>query len=216
MYLNNKKVNNTNIDSELNVDNATSKIKNIDLTSIFKNKLLKYILLSVIVLTVIAGIICLFYFNKKDYFINLIGEDIIWVYKDSEYYDIGYDAYDSKGKKLLNKVKISSNVDINTPGEYTVTYKLKNVEKTRKVVVTNNKNVETYINLIGDDTVNISVGSEYQEYGYNVYDNKSILKYNVKVFNNINVNKKGNYSVVYSVVNDNGYTVMKKRNIIVK
>ena len=142
-------------------------------------------------------LICLLVFLLLPFKINLNGESIIKLNYQDEYKEPG--AYLTKlGIRFNKEIKIDSNVNINTLGEYIVTYKYKDIEKTRKVIVTDLKKPDIEITK-GDIT--IFVNEEYIEYGATANDNvdgdltKSITIDTSK----LDVTKEGNYDIVYSV-----------------
>ena len=68
--------------------------------------------------------------------ISLVGDDTIYLYKNEEYIEPGFNAKDSKGNTLTADVKVENNIDITKSGEYEVKYSLSNdTTKTRKVIV---------------------------------------------------------------------------------
>lgn len=72
--------------------------------------------------------------------INLKGNKIIYLMKGNKYKEYGATAVGGCGESINEKITISSDVDINKSGEYTVTYSVKNwlgedVSTTRKVIV---------------------------------------------------------------------------------
>ena len=56
--------------------------------------------------------------------ITLKGSDNITLYVGNKYNEDGYTATDNCDGDLTNKVKVTNNIDINTPGTYKVTYKV--------------------------------------------------------------------------------------------
>jgi len=72
------------------------------------------------------------------------------------------------------------------------------------VIVTISSSNKPTIELLGTDTITITLGSEYYEPGYKAYDKKgNNLTEEVKVTNNINSSKEGEYEVSYSLNNVN-------------
>ena len=106
-------------------------------------------------------LICLLVFLSLPFKINLNGESIIKLNYQDEYKEPG--AYLTKlGIRFNKEIKIDSNVNINTLGEYIVTYKYKDIEKTRKVIVTDLKKPDIE-RTKGD--INIFVNEEeYKKY----------------------------------------------------
>ena len=77
-------------------------------------------------------------------------------------------------------------------------------------------NSEKYkLNIIGDENITINLGSDYIEPGYSAYDKKgNDITKDVKITNNININKEGNYEILYSIGNISKvrYVTVKKIN----
>ena len=75
-----------------------------------------------------------------------------------------------------------------------------------------------FINLIGERQMNLYVGEQYQEPGYEAFDqDNNIVTDLVVVINNVNSNTIGTYDVIYEI-HDNNANVSEKRivNIIEK
>lgn len=73
--------------------------------------------------------------DKSKIEITLLGDDIIYLYRNEQYVEPRFIAKDTKGNDLTNKVKVENNVDITNAGEYEVKYFIENTVKTRKVIV---------------------------------------------------------------------------------
>ena len=209
MYFKNKE--NTNIDDEFN--NHKFKIPKFNFSS--KNILL--ILIGIIIL--IFGIVFFIKLgtrNKVSYYIELIGEELVTIYKDNEYIESGYIARDNKGNDLINEVVIDSNLDTSTTGDYEIVYTLYDKSVKRYVTVTDKPVGATCIYLMGDSTIYLNIGDEYKEPGYFVVDSiDSNLDDKVIVYNKIDTSKKGTYQVIYTVTNSTGITTSAKRTVIV-
>lgn len=193
----------------------------------------KVILLIVVILIVL--VLMLLFFNKSDKTITDFGEitieeDIINylelegssevnLYQNSDYIEFGYRAYNSKNEDLTNEVKIESNLDIKTIGEYEIVYTLKDIKKIRKVnIVEKPKDyVYIYLNAVNNNVnLFLRAGDEYVEPGYRVFSNSgNKIESDVLVTGMVDTSKAGTYTLVYSVVDSLGYTVSTKRTVIV-
>ena len=73
--------------------------------------------------------------------IVLSGDNITYLYRNQEYKEPGFSAINSKNQDITSNVKVESNIDINTPGEYEVKYSVgeENKVKIRKVIVRKSK-----------------------------------------------------------------------------
>lgn len=67
--------------------------------------------------------------------IILKGDETIYLYKNEEYIEPGFDAKDSKGNELTGDVQVENAVDITKAGEYEIKYTINNTNKSRKVIV---------------------------------------------------------------------------------
>jgi len=208
MYFKDK--NTTNIDSEFK--------NNFSLKDIFINFKIPLIVIGCIVLLIIIILLILNLFKKEEinYFITLLGDEYITLYKGDEYIEPGYTGSDNKNNDLTSYVIIDNQVDIHNTGDYEITYTLNDTIKSRYVKIIDKPIGATYIYLRGNTNIYLNIGDEYVEPGYDVIDTvDGNLIDKLKVSNNIDINKAGTYQVIYSVVNSSGVTTSKVRNVIV-
>ena len=112
-------------------------------------------------------------------------------------------------------MKITSNLDTTKEGNYEIVYTVKGKTKIRYITVV--KNAETYIYLLGEQSMRIKLGEKYVEPGYGVFDSVDTnLKDKVTVSGSVNTSKKGIYQLTYSVTNSRNVTVTKIRTIVVE
>lgn len=210
MYLNTKK-GNTNIDSQFNAKKFS--LKDIDPS---KKKII-FIALGIIIAIILILIVATSLKNKTNYFIDLKGEETMSIYQGDTFVEPGYTGRDNKGNDLTSTITVDNTIDSSKAGTYTVTYKLKNITKTRTVNVVEKGTGYTSFYLKGDETLTLSVGSTYEEPGYIAIDSiDSDITSKVQVSSNLDTNKKGYYRIVYTVTNSTGITTNKTRTIIVK
>ena len=211
MYFKNKI--NTNIDNEFGKKKKFS-IRNM--------RIRDYLILGVF-LIFILGVILLIAFKGKDiviskeyYFIYLEGDDLVVVYKDSEYIDPGYSARNDKGVDFTDKVVVSDDVNTSVVGDYKVIYTLGDTKVVRYVSVIEKPIGATSIYLSGEVTMYLRVGDEYKEPGYTVIDSiDSNLTDKVIVKNDVDTNKEGIYRITYMVTNSTGVSTQVSRTVIV-
>ena len=211
MYFKNKI--NTNIDNEFGKKKKFS-IRNM--------RIRDYLILGVF-LIFILGVILLIAFKGKDiviskeyYFIYLEGDDLVVVYKDSEYIDPGYSARNDKGVDFTDKVVVSDDVNTSVVGDYKVIYTLGDTKVVRYVSVIEKPIGATSIYLSGEMTMYLRVGDEYKEPGYTVIDSiDSNLTDKVIVKNDVDTNKEGIYRITYMVTNSTGVSTQVSRTVIV-
>ena len=205
---------NTNIDKEF------SKKKKVNVKKInFNNINYKKIIIFSGVTLLIIIVIVLLTRNKREkenYFIDLSGEDLIMIYKDSEYIEPGYSARNNKGVDLADKVVVSDDVNTSVVGDYKVVYTLGDTQVVRYVSVIEKPVGATSIYLSGDLTMYLRVGDEYKEPGYTVIDSiDSNLTDKVVVKNEVDTSKKGIYRITYMVTNSTGVSTQVSRTVIV-
>ena len=203
---------NTNIDKEFGKKKKFS-IKKIDFNNIDYKKI---IIFSGIILLVIIGVILITKNKHNNYFIDLDGEDLIMIYKDSEYVDPGYSARNNKGVDFTDKVVVSDDVNTSVVGDYKVIYTLGDTKVVRYVSVIEKPIGATSIYLSGEVTMYLRVGDEYKEPGYTVIDSiDSNLTDKVIVKNDVDTNKEGIYRITYMVTNSTGVSTQVSRTVIV-
>ena len=203
---------NTNIDKEFGKKKKFS-IKKIDFNNIDYKKI---IIFSGIILLVIIGIILITKNKHNNYFIDLDGEDLIMIYKDSEYVDPGYSARNNKGVDFTDKVVVSDDVNTSVVGDYKVIYTLGDTRVVRYVSVIEKPIGATSIYLSGKVTMYLRVGDEYKEPGYTVIDSiDSNLTDKVIIKNDVDTSKEGIYRITYMVTNSTGVSTQVSRTVIV-
>ena len=203
---------NTNIDKEFGKKKKFS-IKKIDFNNIDYKKI---IIFSGIILLVIIGIILITKNKHNNYFIDLDGEDLIMIYKDSEYVDPGYSARNNKGVDFTDKVVVQDDVNTSVVGDYKVIYTLGDTKVVRYVSVIEKPIGATSIYLSGEVTMYLRVGDTYSEPGYTVIDSiDSNLTDKVIVKNDVDTSKEGIYRITYMVTNSTGVSTQVSRTVIV-
>ena len=203
---------NTNIDKEFGKKKKFS-IKKIDFNNIDYKKI---IIFSGIILLVIIGIILITKNKHNNYFIDLDGEDLIMIYKDSEYVEPGYSARNNKGVDFTDKVVVQDDVNTSVVGDYKVIYTLGDTRVVRYVSVIEKPIGATSIYLSGEVTMYLRVGDTYLEPGYTVIDSiDSNLTDKVIVKNEVDTSKEGIYRITYMVTNSTGVSTQVSRTVIV-
>ena len=203
---------NTNIDKEFGKKKKFS-IKKIDFNNINYKKI---IIFSGIILLVIIGIILITKNKHNNYFIDLDGEDLIMIYKDSEYVEPGYSARNDKGVDFTDKVVVQDDVNTSVVGDYKVIYTLGDTKVVRYVSVIEKPIGATSIYLSGEVTMYLRVGDTYSEPGYTVIDSiDSNLTDKVIVKNDVDTSKEGIYRITYMVTNSTGVSTQVSRTVIV-
>ena len=178
-----------------------------------KDKVLNIIIVILIIVVLLLLSMLFFYYYyvenvglEKFLNIKLNGsKEIVLNYKD-KYTDKGAKAT-YKGKNITKNIKVSNNLDTSHVGNYKYTYtiKYKKVSKSiiRKVKVVD-KNRPS-IELNGEKEITIYKGSEYKEPGFKANDNyDGDITSKVKVDSNVDINKIGDYKIIYSIKDSSG------------
>ena len=165
----------------------------------------------VIVGLILIGVIA---YIVLPYKIELKGNKEVTINYGDNYIEEG--ATLKKGIITVNKsIKIEGNVDTKKIGTYNVTYTIYNERVTRVVKVVDTKAPE--ITLKGDKELTLCVNVDnYTEPGYEVKDNYDEKVENIKVENNIDTKKLGEYEVKYKVCDSGNNCNEAVRKVIVK
>jgi hypothetical protein len=152
--------------------------------------------------------------------IALNGNSLIYVELGTPYVELGAVATDVVEGNISNRINITSNVNTNLVGMYSVNYNVTNAmniaapQVSRTVVVTPD-NTAPVINLLGSLNDYLEVNTQpYQEPGYTASDNvDGNLTSFVVVSGSVNHNVIGNYTLVYSVNDASGNSATAQRNV---
>ena len=194
------------------------------LISFFKNISVKTkrIIYGVLGLLVIIFVVLFIRFEKKihTYKIVINGEAEVSLYEGGLYKENGVEAFNYKGENKTGLVKIDAQVDTDVVGDYYVKYTIKsfwkNNEVTRKVTVLPNPLDGIYFTLEGDEEVEVKLGKQYEDAGYNIKsdDNEDYSKY-VTVSSNVNTDKIGTYEVRYLIkINKKQQELIRKVKVV--
>ena len=166
----------------------------------------KKALYGILAIIVILLFVLFVRFEKKIHTYKMVinGEEVVSLYEGGLYKENGIEAYNYKGENKTGLVKIDAQVDTDVVGEYYVKYTInsfwKKNEITRKVVILPNPLDGIYFTLNGEEEVEVKLGKEYVDAGYNIKseDNGDYTQY-VTESNNVNTNKIGTYEVKYLI-----------------
>ena len=127
-------------------------------------------------------------------------------------------VYDTNGVIIdENDVQVEENIDMSTPGEYEVKYKVCDKsnncnEYIRKVEV---KDVTAPVITLNRTDLKIPVGNTYNEYGASAYDNYDKNLDEVNIESNVDTSKEGVYEVKYSICDSSNNCSEKIRKVTV-
>ena len=142
---------------------------------------------------------------------RLIGNKKIEINYNEEYKDLGYYA-NIFSVSLKKYVKVNSNVNSKKLGLYKVIYSLPFKTLTREVLVVDKEKPK--LELSGEKEIIISYGNDYQENGYKALDNyDGELTDKVKINNNLDTKKIGEYNIIYTVSDSSNNKTEDKRVI---
>ncbi len=155
--------------------------------------------------------------NRMPY-LELYGDTNIILKEHSSFVEYGYYAYDLEDGDLTKKVSIQNDLDVNKPGNYTISYVVndagnQSAVKTRNIVVESD-NPHYDFELKGSKLILLKKGNRFTEPGYQVVIDGNNLFENVKVIGEVNGDKEGIYKLYY-VLEYNHEIVVKQRIVIV-
>ncbi len=142
--------------------------------------------------------------------IELVGGEEVSVCPNKEYEELGYSAIDNHDGDISDKVKIINNKDLI---KYTVKDSSGNATNIERKLKFEDTEAPT-ITLNGNESLTIPIGQAYNEPGYSALDNcDGDLTSEVKITNNIDVNKVGSYEIQYKVNDKSGNESIVSRKI---
>ncbi len=122
------------------------------------------------------------------------------------YTEPGFTATDNVDGNITGAVVVTSNLDTNTPGTYTLQYNVSDAagnaaqEQTRTVTVTNAPDTTPPVIVLVGGAVSITTGQPYTEPGFTATDNvDGDLTGAVVVTSNLDTNTPGTYTLQYNV-----------------
>ncbi len=125
---------------------------------------------------------------------------------------VKYTAFDNYDKDITAQVKKELDGDI---CRYTVSDSSGNIASAEVKIIYNDTS-KPKISLKGNSTVYMLINTAYKELGYTVTDNfDNDISSGVVISNNVNMNKRGTYSVTYTATDNAGNTASVTRKVIV-
>ena len=153
--------------------------------------------------------------SHKDIEIKLNGSSSVDIEFGSTYSEQYATATYGK-KDISDTVEISGAVDTTKIGSYKITYTAKQKNKDKSITRTINikDTVSPTLTLTGDNEINISQGSIYQELGCVATDNyDGDLTTKITIDNQVDTSTKGTYIVKYNVSDSSGNTANTSRTV---
>lgn len=152
---------------------------------------------------------------------SLLGDDVVYVEVSTTYTEPGVQAFNSIGDEIY-RTWYSGEVNTWKVGTYTLSYSayssydnetVTSIERTIVVVDT----TAPVISISGPTIVNVSIGSEYSDWGAWAIDNSNEeVSITVEGMDEIDTNRAGTYYVTYRSVDNSGNESIAIKTIIVK
>ena len=141
----------------------------------------------------------------------------VQIFNDEDFLDPGYKATDCFGVDLTGAVKVTDNINHDTPGLYTVTYKVEDAggnsaRETRTVVVAERiipppPASAPKLTIVGSDPIILHLDSDtpYTEQGAIAFDEiDGDISAKVQITGSVNRDRAGTYNLTYKVTNSAG------------
>lgn len=169
----------------------------------------------VIELQIIGLLLCAVLSMSVPIDLTLRGDAVMTVEKGETFEDPGVVAR-ADGRTV--KVKVTGEVDTQTPGTYTLCYRVRYLlssgEITRTVHVVNTR--PPVLTLAGEQAITLPMGTDFDEPGYSATDNNGVdITARVQVSGEVDTMKPGTYTVTYTVADDAGRTTTAQRVVTV-
>ena len=142
--------------------------------------------------------------------ITLSGEAEVSLELGSIYTDAGATAVDNIDDDITSNIVVTSTVDVNTVGTYTVTYNVSDAAGNAASQISRTVNITPdvtipIITLLGEVEVSLELGSIFTDAGATAVDNiDGDITANIVTVNSVDVNLVGSYTVTYNVSDEAG------------
>ena len=135
--------------------------------------------------------------------ITLVGDAQITVEVGTTYTDLGATALDNYDGDITADIVTVNNVDVNTAGQYIITYNVSDAAGNDATEVTRTVNVTDttapVITLNGDAQITVEVGTTYTDLGATASDNyDGNITTDIVTVNNVDTSVIGTYTVTYN------------------
>jgi len=140
--------------------------------------------------------------------ITLNGEATVTLECADEYVDAGATAVDSCAGDVSSDIVVENNVDVTTPGAYTVTYSVADAfgnssSEVRTVIVANTSS--PVISLVGEAEVTVECAEAYEELGATAIDVcDGDLSEAIEISGTVDTAVPGTYEITYTVSDPDG------------
>ena len=149
--------------------------------------------------------------------ITILGDNPVTIEAGSTYTDAGATATDNYNNDVTSSITVSSTVDSNTIGSYTVTYTVSDASGNQatavRTVIVQDSTPPT-IALIGSNPVTVEAGSTYTDAGATATDSyDGDLTSSITTTSDVDVNTVGTYTVTYTVSDSSANSATASRTV---
>ena len=149
--------------------------------------------------------------------ITILGDNPVTIEAGSTYNDAGATATDNYNNDVTSSITVSSTVDSNTIGSYTVTYTVSDASGNQatavRTVIVEDSTPPT-IALIGSNPVSVEAGSSYTDAGATATDSyDGDLTASITTTSDVDINTVGTYTVTYAVSDSSANSATASRTV---
>lgn len=167
-------------------------------------------LIIVLLFVVVSGAIWLTAYSKFVFSLYLLGDQNVELRLCEYYEDEGVEAT-RFGKDVSDEVEITSDLDTQVPGEYTIIYSLAYMEVSRNITV--GTEMDPVVELVEAENNEVLLGETFEETGYSAWDDDGTdLTSQVEVLGN-DFTKAGDNEIIYKVTDSDGNCTAVSRSI---
>ena len=127
------------------------------------------VIVVVLALLVIAAAAGIFAYYQTQYFLVLNGDKDVELNLCQTYEDPGATAKKG-GKDVSSQIQIKSDLNLEKPGTYTITYTLGNLDAERHITV--KSKMDPVLKLKGGASLNVKLGEAFKDPGFSAEDKK--------------------------------------------
>lgn len=184
-----------------------------------KNTNQKIIVIFIISIFLVLGIVLLIIFLINNNYIKSInfylnGDEVVTIEEGTSFNDPLFVA-SYNGESLISDVLIDSDLDINKPNIYKITYTIKKGLSSKtltRTIIVKKRNEQLTLNLKGDNLVYVCQGCLYNEPGYIALSYGVDISDEVITKGNVDTDKIGEYVIEYHI-EQKPYSRQKTRNV---
>ena len=149
--------------------------------------------------------------------ITILGDNPVTIEAGSTYNDAGATATDNYNNDVTSSITVSSTVDSNTIGSYTVTYTASDASGNQatavRTVIVEDSTPPT-IALIGSNPVSVEAGNTYTDDGATASDSyDGDLTSSITTTSDVDTNTVGTYTVTYTVSDSSANSATASRTV---